>query len=205
MEVTEARVRQLVSGEEFKMIWPMIASFGLLSSKPVIHVANVDEASAVDGNDLSRALEEQLKQEGCNVESEFVLVSAALEEMAATCETEELQKSFLEEYGLERTGLDAIVESCSRALNVHVFYTVGPKEARSWLIPQNASAVVAAGKIHSDFAEGFISAEVIHYQDYLNCKGEAGARKLGKQMIKGRDYVVHDGDVMHFRTTKKRD
>ena len=166
----------------------------LLTSKPVLYVCNVDEADAAHGNALSARVFEKAKAEG----AEAVVVSAAIEAEIATMPPEE-RGDFLAELGLEETGLARVITAGYRLLHLLTFFTVGPKEARAWTVEAGAKAPQAAGAIHTDFERGFIRAETIAFSDYIALKGEAGARDAGKLRQEGKEYVVHDGDVMLFR------
>ena len=169
-------------------------SLGLLTSAPVLYACNVDEASAATGNDFSSKVEERAKAEGAVA----VVISAKIESEIATLPPEE-RAEYLEAVGLKETGLDRLVRAGYALLHLVTYFTVGPKEARAWTITQGTKAPQAAGVIHTDFERGFIRSETIAYDDYIACGGEAGARDAGKMRLEGKDYVVADGDVMHFR------
>ncbi|MGA7110852.1 MAG: redox-regulated ATPase YchF [Pseudolabrys sp.] len=169
-------------------------SLGLLTSAPVLYACNVDETSAATGNDFSRKVEERAKAEGAVA----VVISAKIESEIATLPPEE-RTEYLEAVGLKETGLDRLVPAGYALLHLVTYFTVGPKEARAWTITQGTKAPQAAGVIHTDFERGFIRSETIAYDDYIACGGEAGARDTGKMRLEGKDYVVADGDVMHFR------
>ena len=169
-------------------------SLGLLSSKPVLYVCNVDEVSAGDGNEFSQAVEARAKGEGAAA----VAVSAKIESEIAILAVRE-QKDYLEAMGLKDPGLNRVIRAGYALLRLITFFTAGPKETRAWTIPQGTKAPQAAGAIHSDFENGFIRAETISYADYVAFRGEAGARDAGKLRLEGKDYVVEDGDVLHFR------
>jgi GTP-binding protein YchF len=166
----------------------------LLTAKPVLYVCNVEEEAASTGNAFSARVFEKARAEGANA----VIVSAAIEAELVGMDPEE-RMVFLEELGLHETGLARIIRSGYDLLHLITFFTVGPKEARAWTIPVGATAPQAAGVIHTDFEKGFIRAETIAFADYVSLKGEAGARDAGKLRSEGKDYVVQDGDVMHFR------
>jgi ribosome-binding ATPase len=167
---------------------------GLLTSKPVLYVCNVEEASADKGNAYSDKVREQAAKEG----AACVVVSAKIEsEIAVLPRTE--QKDYLEAVGLEEPGLTRVIRAGYGLLHLVTFFTVGPKEARAWTVEQGSRAPQAAGVIHTDFEKGFIRSETIAYEDYVRGKGEAGAREAGKFRLEGKDYVVQDGDVLHFR------
>ena len=167
---------------------------GLLSSKPVLYVCNVEEGSAATGNAFSKAVEEQAAKEGAVA----VVISAKIESEIATLSREE-RVDFLETLGLEEAGLDRLIRAGYRLLDLITYFTVGPKEARAWTIHRGTKAPQAAGVIHTDFEKGFIRAETTAYDDYVALNGEAGARDAGKLRLEGKDYTVADGDVMHFR------
>ena len=169
-------------------------SLGLLTSAPVLYACNVEESFAATGNDFSRKVEERAKAEGAVA----VVISAKIESEIATLPPEE-RAEYLEAVGLKETGLDRLVRAGYELLHLVTYFTVGPKEARAWTITQGTKAPQAAGVIHTDFERGFIRSETIAYDDYIACEGEAGARDAGKMRLEGKDYVVADGDVMHFR------
>ena len=169
-------------------------TLGLLTSKPVLYVCNVEEASASTGNAYSRAVEvrAQIEDAGC------VVISAQIEaEIAGLAAAE--RTDYLAAIGLKEPGLDRLIRAGYALLDLVTFFTVGPKETRAWTITRGSRAPQAAGVIHTDFERGFIRAETIAYGDYAVLGGEAGARDAGKLRLEGKDYVVADGDVMHFR------
>ncbi|MDH3232301.1 MAG: redox-regulated ATPase YchF [Alphaproteobacteria bacterium] len=167
----------------------------LLTTKPVMYIANVDEASAATGNEFSARLAEKAAAEG----AECVVISAAIEaEIAGLADPEEAQE-FLASLGLEEPGLDRVKEAGYELLGLITFFTSGPNESRAWTVPRGTKAAQAAGKIHTDFERGFIRAETITYDDFIAYGGEQGARDAGKMRSEGRDYVVKDGDVILFR------
>ena len=166
----------------------------LITSKPVLYVCNVDEASAKDGNAFSARVFEKAKAEG----AEAVVVSAAIEADIVTMPAEE-RGEFLAELGLQEAGLARIIRSGYELLHLITFFTVGPKEARAWTVHKGEKAPDAAGEIHSDMQRGFIRAETIAYDDFVSLGGEHGAKDAGKLRQEGKEYVVHDGDVMHFK------
>lgn len=171
----------------------VLESLQLLSTKPLLYVLNVDEASA-KGNALSATVAARAADEGAGT----VVVSAAIEaELAELVPAEKAE--YLQELGLERTGLDRVIAAGYALLDLISFLTAGPKEARAWTIQRGTNAIEAAGTIHSDFMHGFICAETIAYQDYIAHGGEVGAREAGRMRLEGRDYLVADGDVIHFR------
>ena len=172
----------------------LFQSLGLLSSKPVLYVCNVDEGSADRGNAFSDTVKEQAAKEGAAA----VVVSAKIESEIALLPLAD-QEAYLEAIGLTEPGLNRVIRAGYELLHLVTFFTAGPKEARAWTIEQGAKGPQAAGVIHTDFEKGFIRAETIAYDDYVANGGEAGAREAGKFRLEGKDYVVADGDVMHFR------
>ena len=172
-----------------------IEDLKLLTDKPVIYVANVDEASVLTGNKFVDALRELVKDE----EAEVVMVSAAIEAQIAELESEEDREVFLKEYGLEESGLNRLIHAAYHLLDLITYFTAGEKEVRAWTIHRGWKAPQAAGVIHTDFEKGFIRAEVIKLADFQKYKNEAGCREAGKLGVEGKEYVVEDGDIMHFR------
>ena len=166
----------------------------LLTAKPVLYVANVDEESVVDGNELV----ERLKAYAAGVGARTVIISAAIEAEIARLEDEE-KVEFLEGLGLTESGLDRLSRESYALLGLKTYFTAGEKEVRAWTIKDGMSAPQAAGVIHTDFERGFIRAEVIAYEDFIRLKGEAGCKAAGKLNVEGKEYIVKDGDVMHFR------
>jgi GTP-binding protein YchF len=179
-----------VKSEEKKLF----DGLGLLSSKPVLYVCNVEEASADQGNAFAEAVAARAKEEG----AVSVVVSAKIESEIAVLPPDE-QKDYLEAVGLAEPGLNRVIRAGYGLLGLLTYFTVGPKEARAWTVPAGTKAPQAAGVIHTDFEKGFIRAETIAYDDYVSCKGESGAREAGKFRLEGKDYIVADGDVLHFR------
>ena len=167
---------------------------GLLTALPVLYVCNVEEAAAASGNAYSRKVEERAKLEG----AASIVISAKIESEIAVLSRDE-RADYLAAVGLSEAGLDRLIRAGYALLDLVTFFTAGPKEARAWTVTRGAKAPQAAGVIHTDFERGFIRAETIAYEDYLACGGEAGARDAGKMRLEGKDYVVADGDVMHFR------
>jgi GTP-binding protein YchF len=169
-------------------------SLGLLTSAPVLYACNVEEGAAATGNAFSQKVESRAKEEGAVA----VVISAKIEsEIAALPEAE--RADYLEAVGLKETGLDRLVRAGYALLHLVTYFTVGPKETRAWTITVGTKAPQAAGVIHTDFEKGFIRAETISYDDYIVTGGEAGARDAGKMRLEGKDYVVKDGDIMHYR------
>lgn len=185
-----ARLTQPKDDEEARVF----AQAQLLTAKPVLYVCNVNEEDAAEGNALSAKVFDKAAAEG----AQAVVVSAAIEAEIATMDPADRQE-FLSDLGLTETGLARVIRAGYKLLNLLTFFTVGPKEARAWTVEAGAKAPQAAGEIHTDFERGFIRAETIAYDDYVACNGEAGAREAGKLRQEGKEYVVHDGDVMLFR------
>jgi GTP-binding protein YchF len=167
---------------------------GMLTSLPVLYVCNVEEASAANGNELSQKVEARAKEEG----AACVVISAKIESEVAALPAEE-REMFLADLGLKETGLDRLIRAGYDLLHLVTYFTAGPKEARAWTITKGTKGPQAAGVIHTDFERGFIRAETISYDDYVKYGGEAGARDAGRLRLEGKEYVVADGDVMHFR------
>jgi GTP-binding protein YchF len=172
----------------------LFQSLGLLSSKPVLYVCNVEEASADRGDVYS----DQVKEQAALESAAAVVVSAKIESEIAVLPLSE-QRDYLEAVGLSEPGLNRVIRAGYDLLHLVTFFTAGPKEARAWTVEKGTKAPQAAGVIHTDFERGFIRAETIAYEDYVAHRGEAGARDAGKFRLEGRDYVIADGDVLHFR------
>jgi hypothetical protein len=183
--------RTVKVAEDDQKAWRMLS---LLTAKPVVYVCNVDEGSAAAGNALSAKVEAMAAAEGARA----VVISARIEEELAQLPDEE-RDAFLEEMGLHEAGLDRLIRAGYELLGLVTYFTVGPKEARAWTIPRGYRAPQAAGVIHGDFERGFIRAETIAYGDYDALNGEQGAKEAGKFRLEGKEYVVQDGDVLHFR------
>ncbi len=167
----------------------------LLTSKPSLYVCNVLENDAASGNDLTTLVAEQAKKE----EAKSVIISSKIEADIALLEDEEEQKEFLNSIDLEETGLSRVIKEGYNLLNLKSFFTIGPKEAHSWSFKDGILAPGAAGIIHTDFEKGFIRAEVINYEDYINLGSEAKAKEVGKMRLEGKKYKIQDGDIVHFR------
>ena len=166
----------------------------LLTTKPVLYVCNVDEGAAASGNAFSARVEERARAEGAGV----VVVSAAIEaEVAQLPEADRAE--FLEGLGLHDSGLDRVIRAGYSLLGLITYFTVGPKETHAWTIERGTKAAQAAAAIHKDFERGFIACETIGYDDFISCKGEAGAKEAGRMRVEGKEYVVKDGDVLLFR------
>ena len=167
----------------------------LLTAKPILYVCNVDIDSIDDGNAHTNAFREAVADE----EAEVILISAGIEADIAELETKEERAEFIEEMGLSEPGVNKVIRASYSLLDLITYFTAGEKEVRAWTIRKGTKAPGAAGVIHTDFEKGFIRAEVIHYEDYIEYGSEAGARDNGKLNVEGKEYVVQDGDVMHFR------
>lgn len=166
----------------------------LITDKPVMYVCNVDEASAATGNKYVDAVREAVKDEN----AEIVVISAKIESDIAELEDFEERQMFIEELGLSQSGVVRLIQGAYELLNLQTYFTAGSDECRAWTIRKGDKAPKAAGVIHSDFEKGFIRAEVIKYDDFVNLKSEAACRAAGKLGIEGKEYVVQDGDIMHF-------
>lgn len=167
----------------------------LITTKPILYVCNVSEDDAVAGNNFSNLVKARAEEEKGRV----ALISAAIEAEVASLDTDEERAEFLQSLGLNETGLARVIREGYTLLNLITFFTIGPKEARAWTVHKGAKAPQAAGEIHTDFERGFICAETISYEDYIANKGEHGAKAAGKLRLEGKEYIVHDGDVFHFR------
>ncbi len=185
--------RVAVIEKEDEKAWAMLQ---LITSLPALYVCNVDEGSADKGNALSDKVAARAAQDG----SRSVVISAKIESEIALLAADE-RKDFLETLGLAEPGLNRLIREAYTLLGLRTYFTVGPKETRAWTIRVGDTAPQAAGVIHTDFEKGFIRAETIAYEDYAKYKGEAGARDAGKFRLEGKEYLVQDGDVMHFRFT----
>lgn len=166
----------------------------LLTAKPVIYACNVDEASVVSGNQFVEAVRAAVANENAQV----VIISAAIESEIAALESAEDRAVFLADLGLKESGLNRLIQAAYKLLKLQTYFTAGEKEVRAWTIYEGTKAPQAAGVIHSDFERGFIRAQVISYNDYVTYKSEAAARDAGRLRSEGKEYIVHDGDVMHF-------
>lgn len=191
----------LLSGKNARAVkvdeegWRAVADLQLLTAKPVIYVANVEETSIHTGNKHVDALRNLVKEENAQV----VVISAAIEAQIAELESDEDRKVFLEEYGLTESGLNKLIRASYSLLELITYFTAGEKEVRAWTIKKGWKAPQAAGVIHTDFEKGFIRAEVIKLSDYQKYKTEQGCKEAGKMAVEGKEYVVEDGDIMHFR------
>jgi len=176
-------------GEERALLRP----YFLLTMKPTLYVANVAE-HGFENNPMLERLRERAAEEQAPV----VAISAAMESQIADLDPDD-QALFLADMGMTEPGLDRLIRAGYERLGLHTYFTAGPKEVRAWTIPFHATAAQAAGVIHTDFEKGFIRAEVVAYKDFIVHKGEAGAKEAGKWRLEGKEYIVHEGDVMHFR------
>jgi len=184
-----ARLTQVSEDEE-----AAFKGLQLLTAKPVLYVCNVDEASAATGNAFSAKVAERAKAEGAGC----VVISAKIESELAELPQDE-RAAYLADLGLQEPGLNRLIQEGYKLLGLITYFTAGPKEARAWTVTRGTRAPQAAGVIHTDFEKGFIRAETIAYDDYVSLNGEAGARDAGKLRLEGKEYVVKDGDVLHFR------
>jgi ribosome-binding ATPase len=174
---------------------PAIGDLFLLTAKPVLYVANVDEASMHTGNKYSEALKEAVKNENAQV----IFMNNSIEAQIAEMENEEDKQMFMEEYGMKEPALNRLIRSAYKLLNLCTYFTAGVQEVRAWTIEDGWKAPQAASVIHTDFEKGFIKAEVISYDDFVKYGSESAAREVGRLRIEGKEYLVKDGDVMHFR------
>ena len=173
----------------------LFKDFLLLTSKPILYVCNVDEASVVDGNELTQRFLECIKGEN----AEVLLICAGIEAEIAELDSKEERMEFISAMGLSEPGVNKIIKAAYKLLNLYTYFTAGVKEVRAWTIKKGWKAPQAAGVIHTDFEKGFIRAEVIKYKDFVQYGSEAAVKEAGKMGVEGKDYVVEDGDVMHFR------
>lgn len=174
---------------------PLARELQLLTNKPILYVCNVDESAVKTGNKYSEAVKEAVKNEN----AEVLLIGAAIEADIAELETFEERQEFLNDLGLEEAGVAKLIKAAYKLLNLKTYFTAGEKEVRAWTIKSGFTAPQAAGVIHSDFEKGFIRAEVIKYDDYVKLGSEAAVKEAGKLGVEGKEYVVEDGDIMHFR------
>jgi len=185
-----ARVVELTKEEK-----ALVKDVYLLTTKPVLYVCNVDEKSAVNGNKYTEAVAEAIKEEN----AEMLIVAAATEADITELETFEERQMFLEEVGLTESGVVRLIKAAYKLLDLQTYFTAGVQEVRAWTFIRGMKAPQCAGIIHSDFEKGFIRAEVIKYEDFIELGSEAACREAGKIAIEGKDYVAQDGDLMHFR------
>lgn len=201
MPIMEKALTHLQAGNMAKTLpvspdeLPLFKQLQLITAKPILYVCNVAEGEAATGNKFTQQVSEYaLKNNG-----RAVIISAAIEAEVSSLESAKEQQEFLESLGLEETGLKQVIREGYQLLELITFFTCGPKEARAWTTFQGAKAPQAAGEIHTDFERGFICAETISFEDYVACNGESGAKTAGKLRLEGRDYLVKDGDIFHFR------
>ena len=173
----------------------LLSSFNLITMKPVLYVCNVDENSVINGNDYVSKVLEVTKNEGAQV----LVIATAIEAEIADLESIEEQLLFLEEMGLDQPGVNKLIQSTYKLLNLQTYFTAGEKEVRAWTIINGTKAPQAAAVIHTDFEKGFIRAEVISYDNFIKFGSEQICRENGKLSVEGKDYIVKDGDIMHFR------
>ncbi|WP_421918184.1 redox-regulated ATPase YchF [Marinifilum sp.] len=185
-----ARTVELTESEE-----EVTKDLYLLTTKPILYVCNVDEAAVKDGNQYVEAVKEAVKDE----HAELLLIGAAIEADISELETYEEKQMFLEDLGLEEPGVNKLIKTAYKLLDLETYFTAGKKEVRAWTYPKGAKAPQAAGVIHTDFEKGFIRAEVIKYSDYVELGSESACKDAGKMNVEGKEYVVQDGDIMHFR------
>ena len=172
----------------------LVADLNLLTDKPVLYVCNVDEKSAATGNAYTEAVRTAIADE----KAEMLIVAAATEADIAELESYEERQMFLEDLGLEESGVERLIKSAYKLLNLETFFTTGADESRAWTYVRGMKAPQTAGVIHTDFEKGFIRAEVIKYDDYVTLGSEKACRDAGKIGVEGKEYVVQDGDIMHF-------
>ncbi|MDG1685640.1 MAG: redox-regulated ATPase YchF [Flavobacteriaceae bacterium] len=186
-------VRALSISDDDRLTY--VKTMQLLTDKPVLYLCNVDESSAVNGN----AYVDQVRQVAESEQADVLVLAVSTEADINELDTYEERQLFLDDMGLSEPGAAKLIRAAYAMLNLHTYFTAGQKEVRAWTVPQGSTAPQAAGVIHTDFEKGFIRAEVISYADYDNYASEAKVKEAGKMRVEGKDYVVKDGDVMHFR------
>jgi len=186
-------VRALSIADDDRLAY--VKTIQLLTDKPVLYVCNVDESSAVSGNDYV----EQVRKIAAAEQADVLVLAVSTEADISELDTYEERQLFLDDLGLTEPGAAKLIRAAYAMLNLHTYFTAGPKEVRAWTVLQGATAPQAAGVIHTDFEKGFIRAEVISYTDYDNYESEVKVKEAGKMRVEGKDYIVQDGDVMHFR------
>lgn len=186
-------VRALSIADDDRLAY--VKTMQLLTDKPVLYVCNVDESSAVSGNDYV----EQVRKVAAAEQADVLVLAVSTEADINELDTYEERQLFLDDLGLTEPGAAKLIRAAYAMLNLHTYFTAGPKEVRAWTVLQGATAPQAAGVIHTDFEKGFIRAEVISYTDYDSYESEAKVKEAGKMRVEGKDYIVQDGDVMHFR------
>jgi ribosome-binding ATPase len=189
---SEKPARSFPHDENFKELYKDLY---LLTSKPILYICNVDESSVLEGNEHTARFKEAIKDE----KAEVLLICAGIEAEIAELENKEDRIEFIESMGLTEPGVNKVIRSAYKLLNLQTYFTAGVKEVRAWTVPIGAKAPQAAGVIHTDFEKGFIRAEVIKYNDFIQYGSEAAVKEAGKMGVEGKEYVVQDGDVMHFR------
>lgn len=201
VELTEAIIKHLEQGkparslERSKEDSPFFKQLFLLTDKPILYICNVDENSVINGNDFTNKFEELVKDES----AETIRISAAIEADIAELETLEEKMEFVQEMGLKEPGVFRVTRAAYTLLNLITYFTAGEKEVRAWTVLSGSTAPQAAGVIHTDFEKGFIRAEVIKYNDFVSLGSESAVKDAGKMGVEGKEYIVTDGDIMHFR------
>ena len=191
----------LVSGNSIRSLdidegfFKFLDELQLITAKPVIYVCNVDESSVINGNEHV----DNVKELVANENAEILVLGAGIESDIADLDDFEERKMFLDDLGLEEAGVSKLIKNAYSLLNLQTYFTAGEKEVRAWTIKKGMTASQAAGVIHTDFEKGFIRAEIVAYQDFIENKGETGAKDAGKWRLEGKDYIVQDGDIIHFR------
>lgn len=189
-EGNPARTLQFESQDQIELLEDLL----LITHKPVMYVLNVDEASVIEGNEFTKSLVPAIKAEASN----FLLISAGIEADLTELDDQEERKEFLSDMGLSEPGVNRLIQEAYRMLNLITYFTAGEKEVRAWTVKNGSTAPQAAGVIHTDFEKGFIRAEVISYQDFIQFGAEFAVKEAGKLKIEGKEYIVEDGDIMHF-------
>jgi ribosome-binding ATPase len=201
VEIVQRFIDFIGTGQNLRLMqaepeeWAVVEELGLLTAKPVLYVCNVDQDSLPNGNDFV----EQVRASVANENAKVIVISALFEEQLAEFEEQEEKEMFLESYGLTEPGLNSVIRNAYDLLNLETYFTAGVKEVRAWTIHKGTKAPQAAGVIHTDFERGFIRAEVIKYNDYIKYRSEVAVKEAGKMSVEGKEYVVQDGDIMHFR------
>jgi ribosome-binding ATPase len=200
-EIYQALKAHLEKGESARSAplsetdWEIVADLWLLTAKPVMYVCNVDEGSVVSGNKYVDMVREKIKNEN----AEIIVIAAAIEADIAELESYEDRIAFLSDLGLTESGVTKLINSAYQLLKLQTYFTAGVKEVRAWTIHKGMTAPQAAGVIHTDFEKGFIRAEVMQYNDFVSLGSEQACKEVGKLSVEGKEYVVQDGDIMHFR------
>ena len=201
LEILEKIQETLLAGKSVRTLefpekeMELVKSMQFITAKPVLYVCNVEESSAKDGNEYVEKVREMIKDE----DAEIIILAVSTEADIAELEDYEERQMFLADIGLEEPGISRLIRSAYKLLNLQTYFTAGVKEVRAWTVNVGATAPQAAGVIHTDFEKGFIRAEVIGYNDYVTFGSEAKVKEAGKMRVEGKDYIVADGDVMHFR------